>query len=282
LHDLIGPFKCYKIDSGIIVYDRGITSASNIKAIKKLKWGTICGVPANNRLKEITRKHVSKGKLIDITKRVKLNNTVFYVCSQKHSIGDTKGKLLICYNEQKEKDLRESRYDEIVNAQSLLKNGKKIKAGLEKYFNTNNTINNKVVSKDEEFDGFSFIFSTENLPIDEIMKLYFQDKDIVEKAFRSLKGIVNVRPIRHWLYNRVIAHIFICYLSYLLLSLLKLKLKKIDMSPIVALTELESLYKVYIRDKKKNFKLERMVALTKNQEKILKTIDKSLANKCSV
>jgi len=37
----------------------------------------------------------------------------------------------------------------------------------------------------------------------------------------------------------------------------KLKLKKINMSPIEALQELDTLYKVYIRDKLKGFKLKK-------------------------
>ena len=88
-----------------------------------------------------------------------------------------------------------------------------------------------------------------------------------------------MRPIRHWLYNRVTAHVFICYLSYLLLSLLKLRLKSLDLSPVEALRELESLYKVYMRDTKKGFKLSRMVTLSKKQEKILRVIDKRLIPK---
>jgi hypothetical protein len=53
------------------------------------------------------------------------------------------------------------------------------------------------------------------------------------------------------------------------------------MLPIKALQELDSLYKVYIRDTKKGFALSRTVALTKMQEKILKTIDKELLSTCS-
>lgn len=281
LNDLITSFKKYRINSGIIVYDRGITSGNNIKHVKKLKWHTICGLASNNVLKGIARNILSENKLIDMKKRIKLNNTIFYVFSQEYEIEDIKGTLLVCYNEQKAKDLRESRYDEIKNAQELKKNGEQIKSGLEKYFYSNGSVNYKAVSQEEEFDGFSFVFSTKKMNVNEIMRLYFHDKDIIEKAFQSLKGVVKVRPIRHWLYNRVRSHIFICFLSYLLLSLLKLSLKKINMSPIKALQELDSLYKVYIRDTKKGFALSRTVALTKMQEKILKTIDKELLSTCS-
>lgn len=281
LHDLITSFGKYKIKSGVIVYDRGITSGSNIKQVKKLKWDTICGLASNNTLKDIARKIISENNLTDIKKRIKMNKTVFYVFSQEYIIEDIKGLLLCCFNEEKKKNLRESRYDEIQNAQILKKDGEQIKPGLERYFYTNGSLNLNAISREEEFDGFSFVFSTNKMPVSEIMRLYFHDKDIIEKAFQSLKGIVKVRPIRHWLYNRVIAHIFICYLSYLLLSLLKLSLKKINMSPIKALKELDSLYKVYMKDNKKGFKLARTVAVTKTQEKILKTIDKELLASCS-
>ena len=60
-------------------------------------------------------------------------------------------------------------------------------------------------------------------------------------------------------------------LAYLLLSLLRLRLKTLQISPVEALRELESLYKVYMRDSKKGFKLSRLVALSKKQEKLLKT-----------
>ena len=107
------------------------------------------------------------------------------------------------------------------------------------------------------------------------MHLYF-DKDLVEKAFRALKSVIKLQPIRHWLAQRVIAHVFICYLAYLLLSLLKFRLKALAISPEAALQELDTMYKVYLRDAKKGFKISRVVALTKQQENILKAIDRRL------
>jgi transposase len=108
-----------------------------------------------------------------------------------------------------------------------------------------------------------------------MLSLYF-DKDLVEKAFRSLKGITQLRPIRSWLAERVQAHVFICYLAYLLLSLLQYRLRTTDFTAESALLELSTLYKVYLRDTKGRFKISRIVALTKKQEIILKTIDRKL------
>src|SRR2546427_6068109 len=36
-----------------------------------------------------------------------------------------------------------------------------------------------------------------------------------EKSFQALKGVVRLRPVRHWLSTHVEAHVFICYLACL-------------------------------------------------------------------
>jgi len=70
--------------------------------------------------------------------------------------------------------------------------------------------------------------------------------------------------------------VFVCYLAYLLLSLLQYRLRETEFTAESALLELETMYKVYLRDAKKGFQLSRVVNLTKKQELILKTIDKML------
>jgi hypothetical protein len=95
-------------------------------------------------------------------------------------------------------------------------------------------------------------------------------------TFRALKGIVKLQPIRHWLSQRVIAHVFICYLAYLLLALLKYRLKPTGLSPEEALDELSTMYKVYLQDSKQVHRLSRVVTLTRRQETILKAINPAL------
>ncbi len=273
--DIITSLHEYNIEEGYIVFDRGISSKNNQEGIKNLKWEVICGLPIRDTLKGFLRPIIAKNGFLQYKNRIRLKKTVFYAITKPYILHKIRGKITICFNEQQRKDLRESRYDEISNARKLLAEGKNIKQGLEKYFNSEGEIIFKKLREAEEFEGYSVIFTTGSLSKEEIIRIYF-DKDLVEKAFQSLKGIIKVRPIRHWLYNRVIAHICICYLSYLLLSLLKMKLKKIGISPIEALKELDSMYKVYMHDTKKGFKITRVVALTKKQEKILKAIDKKL------
>lgn len=274
--DVITSFGQYDLKpSGLCVYDRGITSGRNILDIKALKWDTLCGVAFNAKLEKLWRQVLSGGKLTQFDNRVRLNETVFYVTTRPYKIGGVKGELAFCFNERQQRKLKESRYDEIAEAQELLKNKKAIKAGLEKFFDKRGEILTSQLTQAQEFDGCSSIFCTRRMPKDEMIRLYF-DKDLVEKAFHSIKGITNLQPIRHWLSNRVKAHVFICYLSYLLLSLLKYRLRKIKISPQEALRELETMYKVYLRDPKGVFKISRVVTLTKKQELILKAVNKKL------
>jgi transposase len=274
--DVITSFGRYRLKpGGIVIYDRGVTSGNNLIDVKTLKWDTLCGFASNPKLERIWRPTLSKGHLAEFGNRVRLNETIFYVVTKVYELDGVKGELALCFNEQKQRGLKESRYDEIEEAQELLKQKKTIKAGLERFFDAQGRLVKNKLIEAEEFDGCSFVFCTRHLSKEEMIRLYF-DKDLVEKAFHNIKGIIRLQPIRHWLGNRVKAHVFICYLSYLLLSLLKYRLKKINMSSLMALRELETMYKVYLRDSKGVFKISRVVTLTKKQQLILKTINKKL------
>jgi transposase len=274
LQDIVSTMKQYKIKSGLIIYDRGITSAENLAVFHDLYWDTLCGVPIRGNIKKILQPLI-KNDFASIDNWVKCNKTVFYVKIIPYKIGSVKGTLAICFNKRKENDLHESRYAEIKHAEQLLSQGKKIKSGLEVYFDSRGKILKKNLAEAEQYDGYSCLFTTRKLSKEEIVRLYF-DKDVVEKAFRCLKGITQLRPIRHWLYDRVLAHVMICYLSYVLLIMLKQYLQKLNMSPEKALQHLDSMYKVYMRDTKKKFKISRIVTLTKIQKDILNAVDKNL------
>ena len=276
LQDMATTMKKYKIKSGLIIYDRGVTSTENIEVFNDLNWDTLCGVPIRDKLKEKLAPIIKK-KFTCIDNWVQCNKTVFHVKIIPYKLGSVKGSLAICFNKEKENNLHNSRYAEIKNAERLLAQGKKIKTGLEIYFDKKGNIIHSVIEENEKFDGFSCIFATRKISKEEIVRLYF-DKDVVEKAFRCIKGITQLRPIRHWLYNRVIAHVMICYLSYTILIVLKEHLKKINLSPEKALRHLDTMYKVYMKDKKKNFKISRIVTLSKIQKVILRAVDKKLLN----
>jgi len=275
LRDMLTDLRQFDFKEGYIVFDRGISSGKNQDEIKDLEWKVICGLPLNSTLKRFLSPFVAKNGFLDYKNRIRLKKTVFYAIVRRFTLAGIPGKLVMCFNEQQRKDLRESRYDEISHARKLLQKGKRIKQGLEIFFDSEGNMIPKKLRQAEKFDGYSVIFTTARLPREQIVKIYF-DKDLVEKAFQSLKGVIKLQPIRHWLYNRVISHVFVCYLSYLLLTLLRIKLEPLDLSPVKALRELETMYKIYMFDANKGLKISKVVTLTKKQEKVLKAIDKRL------
>lgn len=277
--DMIISFNKYGIQNGIVVFDRGISSKQNQVNIKDLKWKVLCGLPIGTELKKLLRNTIKNKKFVTFKNRIKLNKTIFYVEVIPYSIAGINGKLAFCFNERKSRTLKESRYDEIAYAKTMIAEGKEIKEGLKRFFRKDGRLIMQKVKFAEELDGYSAIFTTAPLSKENIIKMYF-DKDLVEKAFQNIKGIVSLRPIRHWLSNRVISHVFICYLAYLLLSILKMKLKKLELTPTQALKEVDTLYKVYLKDKKKDFRLQKIVALNKIQEKIMRAVGKKLISKC--
>jgi transposase len=276
LQDLVSLFETYHLKSGLFIYDRGIVSGRNLNDIKHLHWDTLCGMPLNEGLKKFWRPWAKPENLMQLPQRQRVGQTVFYTLVKPYRVDGVSGHLALCLNERQQRDLRESRRDELLYAQKLLAEGKSIKPGLERFF-VRGRLQLATLAQAEEFDGYSCVFCTRSMGPDQMLPLYF-DKDLVEKAFHSLKGITQLRPIRHWLAERVRAHVFLCYLAYLLLSLLQYRLRNTDFTAESALQELGTVYKVYLRDAKKGFQLSRLVTLTKNQELILKTIDKSLLN----
>jgi transposase len=275
LQDLITVFGTYRLGPGLFIYDRGIVSGRNLQDIRRLHWDTLCGVPLNTSLKDFWRPWANPQQLLQLPNRHRVGQTVFYTCLKPYQLDGVRGRLALCFNERLQRDLRESRRDEVLCAQQLLAQGKVIKPGLERFFDRPGRLRASTLAAAEEFDGYSCIFCTRRLAEGQMLSLYF-DKDLVEKAFHTLKGITQLRPIRHWLAERVHAHVFVCYLAYLLLSLLRYHLRATDFTAESALLELGTMYKVYLRDSKHLYKLSRVVALTKKQEAILKAIDRKL------
>jgi hypothetical protein len=275
LHDILSSFERYGIKTGVLVYDRGTVSGKNIKDTKALQWETLCGIPLNEGLKKFWRPLVAAGKIVAFNNRVHFNASTFFVLTRAYTIEGVKGTLALCLNEQQRQNLREARYQELTEAQRVLGTKAQIKPSLHKFFDQHHNIRQSLVDAAGEFDGYSCIFCTTALSKQELVEEYF-DKDLVEKAFRTLKGVIHLRPIRHWLHTRVRGHIFICFLAYLLLSLLRLHLRPLHLSPEEALRELETMYKVYLRDPSGTFKISRVVTLTKKQKIILSAIDPTL------
>ena len=246
LSDFISDIKMMGLKTVII--DRGMTSIDNLNEFNELGVECIAGVRSNQKLKKDFIDNLSREEIYSQKHMVILKDAIVYAKSYKYMYGD----IIVVYNPK----------IEVHQRNKLLRRGK----------NTDNEINKM------KYYGYSFIFHSTDFDTAEVVKKYYE-KDIIEKSFRQIKGVLSLHPIRLKLLDRVSADVKICYLSFCILSLLKYKLRKLEISPVDALEELSSAYKVYLEDKKTKFKWQKVVTLKKSQEKIIKAIDK---NFCSV
>ena len=79
----------------------------------------------------------------------------------------------------------------------------------------------------EKLDGKYVLITTLDLTAKEVLELY-RARDRVERAFRITKEVIKIRPIWNRKESHIKAHLFICYLSYLLMSLVQVVARRRD------------------------------------------------------
>jgi transposase len=237
--DLMRVMATRGIDS--IVMDRGFYSQSNVADLNKLRMQMIVGVKQSMGLRENLLDKIKREKIYAAKNQVSLKNTYVYV----QELPFLFGKMIVIYN---------PKYEALKRDKMLAQ---------------------EATDKEVKYVGYSMIFHNTTLKPDEVVKKYF-DKDVIERSFRTMKGEVQLHPIRLWLPKRINAHIKICYLSMCLLSLIKFKCKKISASPGDIIEELQSIYKVNLQHATTKQKFTKIVTLSNKQKDILKAL------KCSV
>jgi len=225
-------FEVKEMGFNSIIMDRGMMSLENLRMVSSLELNLIAGLRKNNKLVESFISKIDKEEIYSLKNMVRLKNTKVFVKTFDY----LNGKLIAVYNPSIE----------------LIKKNNNFEKGLDS-------------AKDS---GFSLIFHNTNYSSEEVVKKYYE-KEIIERAFKQMKGILNLRPIRVWLTNHVEGHIKICYLAYAILSLMNYRLKKIKVSAIEALESLKYGYKVKLFDKTNNFEWDLIVPLKPKQKDIL-------------
>jgi transposase len=104
----------------------------------------------------------------------------------------------------------------------------------------------------------------------------YNEQYIVEHAFRDMKSptAIAVRPMYHHADTSVRAHVFLCVISLLLLSLLRLKLarKSVPTSYDELLYELRSIHTLKIITSPKAKSLWKLEKITKNVSKFVRVL----------
>jgi transposase len=226
----------FKLGRIVVVSDRGMVTRANLEAMREAEgvdWITALKAP---QVKRLAKRKVLQPSLFDQLNLAEIEDEQEYP-------GE---RLVVCRNplvaeerRHKREDLLRATERELEDLARRVEQGTlsgKAEIGLavgavwnrwrvKKHFeleiaDTSLSFARKREQIDQEaaLDGIYVLrtsVSAETLASDEVVRSYKQLKE-VERAFRSLKGPLEIRPVHHRLEDRVRAHVFLCTLAYYL------------------------------------------------------------------
>lgn len=219
-----------------VIIDRGMMSLENLQMTLNLQLKMIAGLKKTLSLSSEYLSKINRDEIYSLNNMIQLKNTSLFV----NTFDYNDGKLIAVYNPSLEVIKKQLNF-------------------------------NRGIGEVDRFVGYSLIYHNTDASSREIVKKYY-DKEIIERAFKQMKGILNLRPIRVWLKNHVEGHIRICYLAYAILSFINYKLRKLNISAVDALNSLKHGYKVNLRVEKDNLEWSLYAPLEPKQKKMLKLL----------
>lgn len=264
LVQFIDRLKMFDKEHAIIIVDAGI--AGDEEHLHEVPTGldVIARMPMHPNMKKMALENLTTS----FRDMVQLSGAKVYV----KEIHKEKGKLLVCYNEKLKVGIKEKRYDEVMTALKRKKKGLQIKDGLKKYLLKDDDgwkINYDEIEDVERYDGIYVLYcSIRDMPKEKIVKAYF-GRDRIEKCFSLMKNELEIAPLRFQIDKRIRARIVLCYLAYLVVTNIEVKLTAHEMPQTIETIKeiLSNVYKVRIC--RGNKSLERISSLTEEQKKIL-------------
>jgi len=233
----------FAIEKAIFVADRGMITLDNIKTVTEEKLGYIMALK-HEAAKDLLREKDIEPLLFD--KKLPV------------SISEEDGrKYVLCGSEcRKERDLyvfnrllekgrealkvvermvdkgRLKKYDKVIKrAQKKLTQSKALK-----YYDFSYKEGEKfrIIEKEAEIKrakrlcGYYILETSETEMTDDKVQGSYKRLEEVERVFRDLKDLIDIRPVYHWIEKRVESHIFLCLLSQVVLGKVRRKLKEGD------------------------------------------------------
>ena len=261
----------------IFVFDRGICSNANFELIEAKGAQFICGFTKNARIRsmiaalapqEFTRidDDISFHEAVDRKRRL-----IFFsskkLQEEQHAFREERLKKI------SEKLARlaktASRYDRLRLHEKI-----GVACGsYRKFFEIKTApfsfnIKQNVLDKTIAVEGKYAILTNTLLAPNEVLARY-RDRNFIEMSFRELKMFVDIRPVRHWKDQRVLAHIFMAVLAFGVRSLAQFKLRRSGLE-ITAEEAVNQLNKV--RALVANGKLLRLTGETDVTQKIVSVL----------
>ncbi len=240
----------FAVQNVIFVADKGMLTQDNLKELEEKKYQLILSESIRHALSQKQREELSKSKET-FTKLSGMEETLWYKKAK-----DKDGKaIIVCYNQYTAQKAKRTRDTKLKKLETFIletkekHKGAATKKGLQqfrdmilaklvishtrKYFDTKEQpavvdlfpVKQDIILQEECMDGMWIIRSnTKDLTTEQLIITY-KDLKTIEASFRTIKDVIELRPIYHHKDDRVKGHVFICILAFLVTKLLEQKMK---------------------------------------------------------
>lgn len=221
--------KKYQLDKLIVVADRAMLSAANIEAVtNELGMKYIFGERLKSmpvQAQEVFLDKTKYDKTWAYNKSGEQIQITYYSCEYKDR------RVISTYSEKRARKDKHERERKVEKAKILLQTPSNLNKKAMIHFISNIAenqyeLNEKKIKRDEMFDGILAISTNaDELSDIEVLDQYrhlFQ----IEQSFRTMKSMLEVRPMFHWTDKRIRGHIAMCFLSLAMLRNIQLRLRK--------------------------------------------------------
>lgn len=214
----------FSIRKVVLVCDRGMVSAANLKALDEAGFEYIVGMKMRNlvEVRDEVLGRAGRYRLVSENLQVK----EVHVADRRY---------VVCYNPQEAEKDRRDREGILEKMRGKLASGS-VKAlinnrGYRRFLKVSGAkadVDLEAVAREERYDGKYVLRTTTKLPAEEVAGGYKQ-LTWIERLWRELKDVVEMRPIYHWRKREnVKGHIFSCFLALYLAALLRRKLQQAE------------------------------------------------------
>lgn len=240
----------FAIKNVIFVADKGMLTPDNLRELEEKKYQSILSESCRHALSQKQREELFLRK-DTFTKLSGMEETLWYLQTEDKE----KQNIIVCYNQYTAKKAKQTRDEKIKKLETFITETKEkhteakglelqkvrdmllaklVRAHARKYFDIKEqstvanlfSVKQEIIQREEHMDGMWVIRSnTKDLTTEQLIATY-KDLKIIEASFRTIKDVIELRPIYHHKDDRVKGHIFICILAFLVTKLLEKKTNK--------------------------------------------------------
>jgi len=250
--EFLSTARGFGIKEATIIWDRILTTENTVRLAGDNGYHVIAGLPATrDDVKDALKK---AGDIEELDHFMKKNgHGSLYAKSLNTEIFGEPHSVVVCLNTDMRENSRGDRHEELLEIKDKLTElaeekgtwpEKKLHKAISKIVSGNKDlvqarvkrkgvaprievhIRKHAIREQELKEGrYAILHTDPKLTARQVVGEY-HGKDFIEKAFRTLKQDVAIRPIRHRTPSRIKSYVFVCVLGYYLRALLASRLKE--------------------------------------------------------